>query len=361
LNSYHLYKTMRQVVAERQNLSEGIDLQPDFNANTRRPLMSNNTQTTVQIIANGRCQPNPGPGGYAAVLSTTRNGKAAERVISGTVANVNNQRVQLLAVTEALDALKSPCAVELITYSQYVVKGMTEWISAWLENGWLTSKRKPVKNVDLWQRIHTASEKHQITFIWRQWDSENAEDQRLHNLVAEARDGDTVADAIVEEITEAKAETTEQPEPKVEPVVETLATEKPYRLMISGSRRANWNMLEYARRAVDRAIENGWQIVVGDNTSGVDAEVVRECNLRQYSNIIVVGTAQKPRNGGVRGGRYIQRGSSYSERDQLMAKASNRMLGIWDGKSPGTQNAYQFAQSLNKTAHLMSFASTFAS
>ena len=326
--------------------------------------MSNNTQTTVQIIANGRCQPNPGPGGYAAVLSTTRNGKAVERTISGTIADVNNQRVQLLAVAEALDALKSPCTVSLITYSQYVTKGMTEWISTWLENGWLTSKRQPVKNADLWKRIHAASEKHQITFIWRQWDSENDEDQRLHNLVAEARDGevaDVVADAtteaIVEAITETEAETTEQPEP----VVETTTTDKSYRLMISGSRRANWNMLAYARRVVDRAIENNWQIVVGDNASGVDAEVVRECNLRHYSNVIVVGTAQKPRNGGVRGGRYIQRGSSYSERDQLMAKASNRMLGIWDGKSPGTQNAYQFAQSLNKTAHLMSFASTFAS
>ena len=322
--------------------------------------MSNNNQATVQIIANGRCQPNPGLGGYAAVLSTMRDGKPVERIISGTIANVNNQRVQLLAVAEALDALKSPCMVELITYSQYVIKGMTEWISAWLENGWLTSKRKPVKNADLWQRIYASTQKYEVTFIWRQWDSENAEDQRLHNLVAEARDdevADVVTEAIVEAITETEAETTKQPEP----VVETTTTDKSYRLMISGSRRANWNMLEYARRAVDRAIENGWQIVVGDNASGVDAEVVRECNLRHYSNVIVVGTAQKPRNGGIRGGRYIQRGNSYSERDQLMAKASNRMLGIWDGKSPGTQNAYQFAQSLNKTAHLMSFKNTFAS
>ena len=83
--------------------------------------MSNNNLPNVLIIANGRCQPNPGPGGYAAVLSTTRDGKPVERTITGIVADVNNQRVQLLAVAEALDALKSPCAVELTTYSQYVV------------------------------------------------------------------------------------------------------------------------------------------------------------------------------------------------------------------------------------------------
>ena len=315
--------------------------------------MSNNNQTPVQIIANGRCQPNPGLGGYAAVLSTTRNGKPVERIISGTIADVNNQRVQLLAVAESLDALKSPCTVELITYSQYVIKGMTEWISVWLENGWLTSKRQPVKNADLWQRIYAASEKHQINFIWRQWDGDNDEDQRLHNLVAEVREntGAKAAETIVETKIAAQAETGQ--------VAKTAATDKPYRLMISGSRSANWNMLEYARRVVDRAIECNWQIVVGDNANGVDAEVVRECNLRHYGNVIVVGVAQKPRNNGVRGGKYIQRGSSHGERDQLMAKASDRMLGIWDGKSPGTAQAYQFAQSLNKAAHLMSFESTF--
>ena len=251
--------------------------------------MSNNNQATVQIIANGRCQPNPGQGGYAAVLSTTSNGKPVERVITGTVADVNNQRIQLLAVAEALEALKAPCVVELITYSQYVAKGITEWITTWLENGWMTSKRQPVKNADLWKRIHAACQKHEISFAWRQWDSDNDEDQRLHNLVAEAREntGDTV-----ETVLEAEAETEIAEQPETKQVVETAATDKPYRLMISGSRSANWNMLEYARRVVDRAIKSGWQIVVGDNPDGVDAEVIRECNLRHYGNVIVVGVAQ---------------------------------------------------------------------
>ena len=321
--------------------------------------MSNNNQTTVQIIVNGRCQPNPGLGGYAAVLSTASNGKPVERIISGTVADVNNQRIQLLAVAEALDALKAPCTVELTTYSQYVVNGMTEWITTWLQNGWMTSRNKAVKNVDLWQRIDTACQKHDVSFIWRQWDSENDEDQRLHKLVAEAREnsGDEAVETVVETVVET--EIAEQPETKQ--AAETVATDKPYRLMISGSRSANWNMLEYARRVVARAIECNWQIVVGDNANGVDAEVVRECNLRHYNNVIVVGVAQKPRNNGVRGGQYIQRGSSHGERDQMMAKASDRMLGIWNGKSPGTEKAYQFAQSLNKTVHLMSFENTFVS
>jgi len=324
--------------------------------------MSNNNQTTVQIIVNGRCQPNPGLGGYAAVLSTASNGKPVERIISGTVADVNNQRIQLLAVAEALDALKAPCTVELTTYSQYVVNGMTEWITTWLQNGWMTSRNKAVKNVDLWQRIDTACQKHDVSFIWRQWDSENDEDQRLHKLVAEAREnsGDEAVETVVETVVEADVETEIAEQPETKQVAETAATDKPYRLMISGSRSANWNMLEYARRVVARAIECNWQIVVGDNPDGIDAEVVRECNLRHYSHVIVVGVAQKPRNGGVSNSRYIQIGKSYTERDQMMAKASNRMLGIWDGKSAGTKHGYQFAQSLNKTAHLMDFSGTFA-
>jgi ribonuclease HI len=300
-----------------------------------------NNQTNVQIIANGRCQPNPGLGGYAAVLSTMRDGKPVERIISGTIADVNNQRVQLLAVAEALEALKSPCVVELTTYSQYVVNGMTEWIDTWLENGWLTSKRKPVKNDDLWKRIHAACQTHQVTFNYVQWNSSDDNAVRLDALVKQAREDQTE-------------------EPVSKPEAEKPADEKPYRLMVSGSRRTSDNMLEYACRVVARAIECNWQIVVGDNPDGVDTEIVKECNRRKYNNVIVVGIARKPRNGGVHNSRYIQIGKSYTERDQMMAKASDRMLGIWDGKSAGTKKGYQFAQSLNKTAHLMDFSGTFA-
>jgi len=309
---------------------------------------TNNQPSIVRIISNGRCQPNPGPGGYAAVLSTTRNGKPVERTITGTVADANHQRVQLLAVAEGLEALKSPCTVTLISYSQYVVKGMTEWIDTWLENGWLTSKKQPVKNADLWKRIQAACQKHRVSFSWRQWDSENGEDQHLHRLVAKAIEGQCAQEP----------ETTSKPEG--EAPAETAVAEKPYRLMVSGSRRTSTRMLEYARRVVARAIECNWQIVVGDNARGVDAEVIKECNRRKYSNVVVVGIARKPRNGGLRQGRYVQIGKSYRERDRLMAKASDRGLFIWDGQSAGTKQGYQFIQTLGKTAHLMDFASTFA-
>lgn len=301
----------------------------------------------VQIIAHGRCQPNPGPGGYAAVLSTTRNGESVERVITGTAADVNNQRVQLLAVAEALEALKSPCVVELATYSQYVVNGMTDWIGAWLENGWLTSKKQPVKNADLWKRIHTACQKHQVTFTWVRWNSDNADAVRLDGLVKQARDAE------VEDVEPSAAETAPQ-------AADKPANEKPYRLMVAGSRRVSANMLDFARRVVARAIECNWQIVVGDNPNGVDAEIIKECNRLQYTNAVVVGIARQPRNGGVRQGRYVQIGKSYGERDRLMAKASDRGLFIWDGKSTGTKRGYGFIQSLGKTAHLMNFGRTFA-
>ena len=313
--------------------------------------MSNNSLPKAKIIANGRCQPNPGPGGYAAVLSATHKGQSVERIITGAIADANHQRVQLLAVAEALEALKSPCAVELITYSQYVVNGMTGWINTWIENGWLTSKHQPVKNADLWQRIQAACQKHEVVFNWAQWDSSDADAKRLDTLVKQAREAHTES----QPDETIQSETPETDESAAEP-----PAEKPYRLMVSGSRRASENMLEYARRVVAKATEYGWQIVVGDNPDGVDAEIVKECNRRQYTNVVVVGIARQPRNGGVTGGRYIQIGKSYSERDQLMAKASDRGLFIWDGKSPGTNKAYQFTQSLGKTAHLINFQGTFA-
>ena len=308
---------------------------------------TNNHPSIVRIISNGRCQPNPGPGSYAAVLSITRNGKPVEHTITGTVADGNHQRVQLLAVAEGLEALRSPCTVELISYSQYVVRGMTEWIGTWLENGWLTSKKQPVKNADLWQRIQAACQKHRVRFSWRQWNGENAEDRHLHSLVAEAGEGQRA-----EEVETAS-------KPEGEAPVETTVAEKPYRLMVSGSRRASASMLEYARRVVARAIEYNWQIVVGDNAQGVDKAVVKECNLRKYANVVVVGIAGQPRNGGVGQSRYVQIGTSYSERDRLMAKGSDRGLFIWDGRSPGTKQGYRFIQSLGKTAHLMDFSGTF--
>jgi ribonuclease HI len=300
---------------------------------------------TVQIIVNGRCKPNPGPGGYAAVLMTMRNGKPVERIISGAVAQANNQRLQLLAVAEALEALKTPCVVQLTSYSQYLVKGMTQWIANWLENGWLTSKKRPVKNSDLWQRIHAACQTHQVTFTYQRWQPGDKDAQRLHALVQQAR-GEQPKPAVKKASGKAKSA--------------AEAPARPYRLMVSGSRRTSQNMLAYARRVVAGAIAKNWQIVVGDNAKGVDAAIVAECKRQGYNKVIVVGIARTPRNGGVAGGRYVQIGKSYTERDRLMVQSSNRLLAIWDGQSPGTAHTYQFARTQGKTAHLMNFQSTFA-
>ncbi|MEO1163218.1 MAG: hypothetical protein AAFV98_05485 [Chloroflexota bacterium] len=106
-----------------------------------------------------------------------------------------------------------------------------------------------------------------------------------------------------------------------------------------------------------RAIENNWTIVVGDNPQGVDNEVVKEARRLAYTDVIVVGIAAKPRNGGVPDGTYIRFGNSYSERDQAMARSSDRGIFIWNGTSSGTRTAYRYMRSLQ---HLMDFATTFA-
>lgn len=296
----------------------------------------------VTIYSDGGCSPNPGIGAYAAVLMMTVDGSPVERVVTGAVEHANNQIMELTAVAVALESLKRPCAVTLFADSQYVVKGMTEWIETWLENGWRNSKNQPVKHVELWQRIYAQCQRHTVTFQWVKAHGDNSLNAKVDGLVQQVR-----AQFIAEQSGPAP-----EPTPAAEP------TTKPYRLMIAGSRKANANMLEYARRVVARAVEMGWEIVVGDNPEGIDAKVVRECNQRGLSTV-VVGIADQPRNGGVSGGRYVQIGTSYAERDQLMVKASDRTLFIWDGQSPGTQSGYQYARQLGKQADLINFASTF--
>lgn len=134
------------------------------------------------------------------------------------------------------------------------------------------------------------------------------------------------------------------------------SNERNYRLMIAGSRHATPNMLEYARRVVAVAIKHRWTIVVGDNPQGVDAQVVTELNQLDYSDVIVVGIARQPRNGGVSSGQYIQIGTTYTERDQAMARSCDRGLFIWNGKSPGTLRGSRYMKGIgNKTVHLMEF------
>jgi ribonuclease HI len=116
----------------------------------------------VVIYTDGACSGNPGPGGWGAVL---RYGDTIRELKGGEALTTNN-RMELKAATEALNALKRPCAVELHTDSQYVKNGLTTWIKGWKKNGWRTADKKPVKNMELWQALDEAVQRHTITWHW---------------------------------------------------------------------------------------------------------------------------------------------------------------------------------------------------
>ena len=116
----------------------------------------------VVIYTDGACSGNPGPGGWGALLQFGGH----ERELRGGEPGTTNNRMEMLAAIAALEALKRPCWVNLYTDSVYLRDGITKWIVNWKRNGWKTAARKPVKNVDLWQRLEAAIERHQITWHW---------------------------------------------------------------------------------------------------------------------------------------------------------------------------------------------------
>ena len=116
----------------------------------------------VIIHTDGACSGNPGPGGWGAILEW--NGHRKE--IRGGEPHTTNNRMELTAAIMALEALKRPCTVEIHTDSQYLRQGITAWILAWKRNGWRTADKKPVKNVDLWQRLDAALAHHQVRWHW---------------------------------------------------------------------------------------------------------------------------------------------------------------------------------------------------
>jgi len=116
----------------------------------------------VVIHTDGACSGNPGPGGWGAVLHF----KDQERELWGGELATTNNRMELMAAIQALETLKRPCKVELHTDSQYVQKGIHEWIHGWKKRGWLTADKKPVKNDDLWKRLDTARLRHEVDWRW---------------------------------------------------------------------------------------------------------------------------------------------------------------------------------------------------
>lgn len=116
----------------------------------------------VEIFTDGACRGNPGPGGWGALL---RYGKI-ERSLHGGEKLTTNNRMELLAAIEGLAALKEPCEVVITTDSQYVRKGITEWLAGWKRNGWRTASKQPVKNADLWQRLDELNQRHTVEWRW---------------------------------------------------------------------------------------------------------------------------------------------------------------------------------------------------
>ena len=136
----------------------------------------------VAIWTDGACSGNPGPGGWGAVL--VWNGH--EKELSGGDPATTNNRMELAAAIAALEALKRPTAVDLHTDSQYLRGGITAWIKGWKRNGWKTADRKPVKNVDLWQRLDALTEKHEVRWHWVKGHAGHDANERADQL---ARDG----------------------------------------------------------------------------------------------------------------------------------------------------------------------------
>ena len=132
----------------------------------------------IEIFTDGACLGNPGPGGWGALLRRYD----TEKEIAGGERETTNNRMELMAAIEGLEALKRPAKVALTTDSSYVKDGITKWIGNWKKNGWRTTAKKPVKNADLWQRLDRVVGQHEITWLWVKGHSGHAENERVDEL-----------------------------------------------------------------------------------------------------------------------------------------------------------------------------------
>ena len=142
-------------------------------------MVDTNPSPVVTIYTDGSCLGNPGPGGWAALLFFERKDEKHERMLKGAEKETTNNRMELMAALEGLKALKRDCHVELFTDSQYVKKGITEWIHNWVKNDWKNSKKKPVANADLWQQLLEATQRHQINWQWVKAHAGHPENERV--------------------------------------------------------------------------------------------------------------------------------------------------------------------------------------
>ena len=140
--------------------------------------------SAVEIYTDGACRGNPGPGGWAALLSFGDR----EKELAGAEAHTTNNRMELTAVIRALEALKRPVPVRLYTDSEYVRRGITEWVKSWKARGWKTADRKPVKNQDLWEQLDALAALYQIEWHWVKGHSGVEGNERVDRLANQAID-----------------------------------------------------------------------------------------------------------------------------------------------------------------------------
>ncbi|GLZ36784.1 ribonuclease HI [Actinokineospora sp. NBRC 105648] len=133
----------------------------------------------VEIYTDGACVPNPGPGGWGALL---RYGTHERELRGGEVEETTNNRMELMAPIQALETLTRTSTVRMYTDSTYVRNGITQWVAKWRANGWLTSAKQPVKNVDLWQRLDEAASRHDVEWHWVKGHSGHPENERADRL-----------------------------------------------------------------------------------------------------------------------------------------------------------------------------------
>jgi ribonuclease HI len=138
----------------------------------------------TEIFTDGACRGNPGPGGWGVLMRH----KGHEKTLYGAEAMTTNNRMELMAAIQALESLTRPCSVRLTTDSRYVQQGIQEWLANWKRRGWKTAARKPVKNVDLWQRLDKATAGHEIEWTWVKGHSGHPENEQADELANKAID-----------------------------------------------------------------------------------------------------------------------------------------------------------------------------
>lgn len=138
----------------------------------------------VEIFTDGACSGNPGPGGWGIILRA----KGTEKELSGAEKDTTNNRMEMMAVIVGLEALQRGCQVKITTDSQYVMKGMMEWLPGWKKRNWVTAGKKAVKNVDLWQRLEKAAQGHELEWEWVRGHQGHVENERADQLAVAARE-----------------------------------------------------------------------------------------------------------------------------------------------------------------------------